>query len=207
MMWQWINGAGAPLKQPLKNSTNYLGAYDKFGRLIRALDQDSQQSSRPKGEDGDASAADGKSADSTEAKKETHEADRTPKETLEDLRPFPQNPFFRSEAVLSDPLKDEIYRRVTAQGQTVREVSMALHVEMSRVAAVVRLKTIEQEWRRQVSSSISTHHLPPAPCTMMRQHKIYSISLQDTQTGSKQHSDSLFPPLTILSHPIRLSRH
>lgn len=37
-MWEWINGPGAALKHPLPGSTNYLGAYDTRGQLIRGGD-------------------------------------------------------------------------------------------------------------------------------------------------------------------------
>lgn len=148
MMWSWLNGPGAAFRSPLAGSTNYLGAYDKAGRLIRALDQPPARAAAQQEGAGDAGTA----AESQQQQASRVQGSGPPPETLEDLRPFPLNPFFRSEAVLSEPLKNEIYKRVVAQGQTVREVSMALHVEMSRVAAVVRLKTVEQEWLRQASS-------------------------------------------------------
>src|SRR5438876_628033 len=34
--YEWLNGPGAALKEPLPGSTNYLGAYDKYGNLVRA---------------------------------------------------------------------------------------------------------------------------------------------------------------------------
>lgn len=34
--YEWLNGPGRQLKEPLPGSTNYLGAYDKFGNLVRA---------------------------------------------------------------------------------------------------------------------------------------------------------------------------
>jgi len=72
-------------------------------------------------------------------------------ETQEDLRPFPLNRFFRSEPVLSEELRHEIFRRVAEKNQSVREVSIALNVEMARVGAVVRLMLVEQDWLRHVS--------------------------------------------------------
>ena len=69
----------------------------------------------------------------------------------EDLQPFPQNPVFRSESVLSPEMRDEIYARVMARGKTVRQVSQEMQVEMRRVAAVVRMKTMEQNWIKDVS--------------------------------------------------------
>ena len=73
-----------------------------------------------------------------------------PKETAEDLMPFPLNRSFRSQSVLSDELKEEIWKRVMEEGKGVRDVSAALGVEMRRVAAVVRLKGVEKEWEKQV---------------------------------------------------------
>src|SRR4051794_31096657 len=35
-MYEWMNTFGANLKDPIPGSTNYLGAYDKFGNLVRA---------------------------------------------------------------------------------------------------------------------------------------------------------------------------
>jgi len=43
-------------------------------------------------------------------------------------------------------------------GKSVREVSAELGVEMSRVGAVVRLKEIEKEWMRIVSSTCASPH-------------------------------------------------
>jgi hypothetical protein len=34
--YEWMNGPGRSMKDPLPNSTNYLGAYDKYGNLVRA---------------------------------------------------------------------------------------------------------------------------------------------------------------------------
>lgn len=158
-MWQWLNGPGKVFRKPREGSTNYLGAYDKLGRLIRgndALLQERKAETKETSPDEALTGEDERTATS-EAAAKAKEADQkreTPKETLEDLTPFPLNKFFHSQPVLSEELKDEIYKRVVAQGSTVREVSMALHVEMSRVAAVIRLKTVEQHWARDVSLSM-----------------------------------------------------
>jgi len=163
-MWQWLNGPGKVFREPREGSTNYLGAYDKAGRLIRANDallQERQAASKETSEE--SAAEDERTAEAGSNKLDGNQSERkekkeTPPETLEDLTPFPLNKFFHSQPVLSEELKDEIYKRVITQGSTVREVSMALHVEMSRVAAVVRLKTVEQNWARDVSFSS-----PPPP--------------------------------------------
>lgn len=66
-------------------------------------------------------------------------------------RPFPLNPNFVSEPVLSEDLREEIFRRVVVLKRSVRAVSVELKVDMRRVAAVVRLVQLERQWRSQVS--------------------------------------------------------
>ena len=67
---------------------------------------------------------------------------------------FPNNKHFRSQSVLSEDLRDEIWRRVKEDGKSVREVSVELQVEMRRVGAVVRLKAVEEGWRKEVSPDL-----------------------------------------------------
>ena len=81
-----------------------------------------------------------------------------PIENQEDMRPFPTNTLFKSEAVLSEELKDEIYKRVVVDKVSVRRVSADLHVEMRRVGAVVRLKVVEKAWEEKVRPrSLNSH--------------------------------------------------
>ena len=68
-------------------------------------------------------------------------------------RPFPLNLNFVSEPVLSEDLREEIFRRVVVLKKSVRAVSVELKVDMRRVAAVVRLVSLERQWRSQVSFS------------------------------------------------------
>ena len=93
-----------------------------------------------------------------------------PKETAEDLMPFPLNRSFQSQSVLSEELKDAIWKRVMEDGKSVRDVSAALGVEMRRVGAVVRLKAVEKEWEKQVGNSIyyAPLELPFFQFVMMR---------------------------------------
>jgi hypothetical protein len=62
------------------------------------------------------------------------------------VTPYPHNRVFKSQPVLSDAFRDEIYRRVVVQGDTVRQVSAQLNVSIERVAAVARLKAVEKKW-------------------------------------------------------------
>lgn len=102
--------------------------------------------------DAGADASKGRDAPEKEVKKEI------PPETLEDLQPFPLNPFFRSPPVLSEAFRAEIYNRVTERGQSIRQVSQDMHVDMKRVAAVVRLQQVEMDWLRDVSCPLSHFH-------------------------------------------------
>lgn len=78
------------------------------------------------------------------------DAQRLPPETVEDLRPFPMNKYFRSQPVLSEELREAIYQRVTRDGATVSLASVEFGVSNERVGAVVRLKQMEKEWIAQV---------------------------------------------------------
>ena len=140
-MFNWLNGAGAAFRHPLPGSTNYLNAYDAAGRLIRATNKE-----RPKDPDSDVSTED----ETPILEKNIQGQKAIPRETLDDLMPFPMNRQFRSEPVLSEGLKDEIYRMWKEEGRTVRRISSDMQVEMRRVGAVIRLKSVEKDWIEQV---------------------------------------------------------
>ncbi|KAK2761135.1 hypothetical protein FQN54_001655 [Arachnomyces sp. PD_36] len=143
-MFMWLNGPGAAFKTPLPGSTNYLSAYDRSGKLLRAGDEQQAQSqtqsptSSEQGQQGEAASnnAEGGAANVADA--------GIPKESQRELRPFPLNPSFVSQSVLSEELRNEIYERVVWQGKSVRAVSVELGVEMRRVGAVVRLVELER---------------------------------------------------------------
>jgi hypothetical protein len=167
------------LKEPLPDSTNYLGAYDKYGNLIRAGPGYQRGAAKPQ-EDSKAQLTEttNEAAASTEEVKtpegqesldeleiavrqaEAEEKDtnstgkaqddsKLPPETTEDLRPFPLNSYFRSQPVLSEDLREAIYQRVKRDGATVSLASVEFGVSNERVGAVVRLKQMEKEWVAQ----------------------------------------------------------
>lgn len=182
--YEWLNGPGKQLKEPLPSSTNYLGAYDKYGNLVRAGPGYQRGASKPQ-EPGQtkltettneaaASTKDTKTAEGQEslealedaarkeqAEKRDEEQDDSvlPPETQEDLRPFPLNQYFRSQPVLSEDLREAIYQRVKRDGATVSLASVEFGVSNERVGAVVRLKQMEKEWVAQVC----LHVLLPFP--------------------------------------------
>ncbi|MCJ1265559.1 hypothetical protein MMC22_005439 [Lobaria immixta] len=145
-MYSWLNGPGAVFREPLPGSTNYLNAYDRDGQLIRM--KNGRQARATKYDKGNGDAV---SEESESLKKDSsHGPSPSIKgEMADDFIPFPQNRQFRSQPVLSEELKDEIWRRVVDLKRSVRTVSMDLNVEMSRVGAVVRLKAVEKQWVEQ----------------------------------------------------------
>lgn len=66
-------------------------------------------------------------------------------------QPFPNNHNFRSEPVLSEKARELIWDAVMVKGMPLKAVSAQYHVDMRRVAAVVRMKEIEKRWQREVS--------------------------------------------------------
>jgi hypothetical protein len=128
-MFAWLNGPGENFRHPVHNSTNYLTAYDARGKPR-------EDQNRPQGRD----TADTRALDAA--------AESKPQNLT---RPFPLNRTFFSQSVLSEPLRQEIWRRVKVDGKSVRTVSVEMGVEMRRVGAVVRLVEVENRMRKEVS--------------------------------------------------------
>lgn len=168
-MYRWLNGPGEVFRQPLPGSTNYLNAYDRSGNLLRAKDSEVGAQNKEKESERDEDKEDAEEQEEGDDRENRKKRDASmseavsqgkrnipviPKENAEDLMPFPMNRQFRSQAVLSEQLKDEIWKRVMEDGKSVRDTSAVLNVEIKRVAAVVRLKGVEKEWEKQVRDSV-----------------------------------------------------
>lgn len=123
-MFGWLRGAGGQLADPLPGSTNYLGAYDRFGQLKRLEGKTLEDYKKQEG--------------------------RIPPEDGNDLMPFPRNDAFRSQPVTSEELREAVWKEVIINGQSVKTVSARFNIEMNRVGAIVRLKEVEKEWQRKV---------------------------------------------------------
>jgi hypothetical protein len=159
-MFKWLKGPGSVFKNPLPGSTNYLSAYNTdTGVLLRLNKARKLRLKHEKSEDeGGAELENADDPDTahlplepkTDSRMNTKGERPIPKEDPGDLRPFPLNRYFQSQPVLSEELRQEIWRRVKTQGDSVRTVSTALNVEMRRVAAVVRLVELEKEMIREV---------------------------------------------------------
>lgn len=99
--------------------------------------------------------------------------------------PFPSNPAFKSQPVLSEDARESIYKRVHDYLEPIKYVSADLGVDHRRVAAVVRMKAVEKEWERTVCTHrahLRVSWTPPSLFSLMITHK-NSISLEDTQYG------------------------
>jgi len=147
-MFRWLEGPGSVFRDPLPGSTNYLNAYDENGRLIRASakepkqnDTDDEQTTPLPGEEG---------LEGISLEKNFAMGGGIPKEQQEDLIPFPMNRQFRSQPVLSNELRDEVWYRHSQLKRSVRVISAELGIEMRRVGAVIRLKAVENEWVKEV---------------------------------------------------------
>jgi hypothetical protein len=165
-MAEWLNGPGYKFRRPFPGSTNYLSAYDKYGKLKRKRDDRAVQRPSPRDEEAEEAAVlkqeEEEGIDETEraarakgraAERSRRAAESTlPKEKPSDMHPYPLNPNFRSQSVLSEEMREELYRLVVIKKMDLQGVSAAYGVDMRRVAAVVRLKTIEKQWIENVSS-------------------------------------------------------
>ena len=173
-MAEWLNGPGYKFRRPFPGSTNYLSAYDKNGNLKRKSDDRAARRPSPRDEEAEEAAVlkqeEEEGIDETEraARAEGRAAERlrraaesrVPREKPSDMHPYPLNHNFRSQPVLSEEMREELYRLVVLRKMDLQGVSAAYGVDMRRVAAVVRLKTIEKQWIEDVSCNTSLTSTP-----------------------------------------------
>ncbi|KAK5123800.1 hypothetical protein LTR85_002436 [Meristemomyces frigidus] len=164
-MWAWLKGPGKAFRDPLPGSTNYLSAYDKQGNLLRARRNQARDKDREgrgevdEDEDAIVQRELDQGLDDTQMeqnavdratkraeKEEREERGGVPRERQSDLRPYPLNQSFRSQPVLSEELREQLYIQVAMFKHDLPSVAATLGVDIRRVAAVVRLKTIEKQW-------------------------------------------------------------
>ncbi|KUI58969.1 37S ribosomal protein S35, mitochondrial [Cytospora mali] len=92
-------------------------------------------------------------------------------ETGSRMRPFPSNPAFISQPVLSEEAREMIWHKVMVNWEGIKAVSAELGVDQRRVAAVVRMKEVEKDWEkngiklakhysRAVLGMVPTHSYP-----------------------------------------------
>lgn len=98
------------------------------------------------------------------------------------LRPFPSNPAFISQPVLSEEARELIWNKVMVKWEGIKAVSAELGVDQRRVAAVVRMKEMEKDWEAKVCRSTLNFHAQYSlipPCFYDDTPK-NSISLEDS---------------------------
>ncbi|THZ49787.1 hypothetical protein D6C90_03162 [Aureobasidium pullulans] len=146
-MFSWLNGPGRVFREPLQGSTNYLSAYDRSGNLLR-LRYGAEQENEEEDKIDESKLSDEEKAKRIEEKeaKEKEDRHKMPKERASDLRPYPLNNDFRSQSILSEELREELYKKIIDEKVDLSTVSALYGVDMRRVAAVVRLKAIEKNW-------------------------------------------------------------
>jgi hypothetical protein len=171
-MFAWLNGPGKVFRDALPSSTNYLSAYDRSGNLLRTkqggsprktledyddpklLEEDDVIQARER-ENGQPEEEVQKRAEKRQRMREEREdleaRGGVPRETPRDLRPYPLNQQFRSQPVLSEALREKIYELVVIERLDLKSVSATFSVDIRRVAAVVRLKSLERQWVEEVS--------------------------------------------------------
>ena len=175
-MYAWLKGPGKVFRDPLPGSTNYLSAYDKQGNLLRASGKDSSRRQQRNyddpalDEDEDViqqrELEEGYSQEDVDKRSELRIKRRQekaelearggiPKEQQRDLRPYPLNQQFRSQPVLSEGLREKIYELIMVDKIDLKSVSATFGVDIRRVAAVVRLKSLEKQWLAEVSATPS----------------------------------------------------
>ena len=151
-MWNWLDGPGQYLRHPSTKGPRHLDMAAAEEDLEEEEEEEEEGAegertapeNAERGNEGDGGAPGSRNAESEK---------KPPREPL----PFPQNHHFKSEAVLSEELKELIWQRVTQEKHTVRRVSAELQVEMRRVGAVVRLKSIEKQWEQEVCQAQKPH--------------------------------------------------
>lgn len=159
-MYRWLDGRGRVFREHTPGTPNYLGKLDRRG---------------PKGDD-NSDTSDTLANDAGEGNADEGQG-RGPKAKVS-LTPFPANKVFRSQAVLSEELRDRIFEDVVVQGMDIATASAQYSVDVRRVAAVVRLKTIENNWVNEVCYS---EH--PPPFVLCDDPMYTTISLEDISHG------------------------
>ena len=166
-MYAWLNGPGKVFRDPLPSSTNYLSAYDRRGQLIRGKREEQAKYDDPELDENEATIQERELKEGVpeatvkkraavrerkrQERREMAERGGVPKERERDMRPYPLNQQFRSQPVLSEELRDKIYEQIVEEGRDIKDVSATYNVDIRRVAAVVRLKSLEKLWVAEVS--------------------------------------------------------
>jgi hypothetical protein len=183
-MYAWLNGPGKVFRDPLPGSTNYLSAYDRKGQLIRGKREETAKYDEPELDENEATIQERELKEGVpeatvkqraavrerkrRERREMEERGGIPKERANDMRPYPLNQQFKSQPVLSEELRDKIYEQIVEERWDIKAVSATYNVDIRRVAAIVRLKSLEKQWVTEVSlKTFFTSRIPFVLCDSM----------------------------------------
>ncbi|EDO17391.1 hypothetical protein Kpol_1060p47 [Vanderwaltozyma polyspora DSM 70294] len=65
------------------------------------------------------------------------------------LQPFPENPHCVTNYIISDELKQKIYKEITNQGSSTQQVAQKYGLKIPRIEAIVKLNEIERSWESE----------------------------------------------------------
>ena len=124
------------------------------------------------------------------------------KESKRELMPFPLNPHFVSQSVLSEGLRLEIWKRVHVDKKSVRQVSVELGIEMRRVGAVVRLVEVEKKMKAEVRYQQLLTFYTHGSMMSTTHRLVYQTFHHGVQNNKLQLSDLTLhhPPSSILTN-------
>lgn len=69
------------------------------------------------------------------------------------LHPFPENLECKTALMISNELKTSIYEDATTNGLKLQEIAHKYGIKLERVEAIVRLYSIEQDWKQKVCTN------------------------------------------------------
>lgn len=68
-----------------------------------------------------------------------------------ELQPFPDNPFTKTNLLISNELKARIVKDIVHNQLPSQEVAIKYGLKIARIEAIVKLSEIESRWHQQVS--------------------------------------------------------
>ncbi|KAI4252347.1 MAG: hypothetical protein LQ352_004354 [Teloschistes flavicans] len=213
-MFRWLNGPGAAFRDPLPGSTNYLNAYDPQGNLIRA------RGSRAPGRDPGRNGSENETKEQNENGLEPATGRigfeqniaggrPIPKEQADDLIPFPMNRQFRSQPVLSEELRDEIYRRITKESKSVRRGKPLANPYARAVNSMLPKTPFDPSSRVPPQAHEPINDLPVHSATIRQLFHPVSESMHfNRESAAKAFDRNLLPADKRIPHPelIELAR-
>lgn len=162
----WLNGPGRRYKEfnPTLGPTYLPPAFGPAARFAEGqgaeekelVDKEEEGEEGEEGaeqEDGNEAAGELEGQEEKRGRREGKDAGDRDRGTRprQRLHPYPLNTAFQSEPVLSEALRERLWREVVVRKKDIMVVGARYNVSNERVAAVARLKQVEKDWEAQVS--------------------------------------------------------